>query len=201
MNETTKQPATYPAESPEKWAAVRTAAEEGDTSETAAALQTMELSRRLASLMIVAAAEEMELRQIEAAGQGQAEKFADLGRELAFSSLAQPSGIEDAKELAERQQQLRAERLKAQRAIDAAEHAKSQRRWIALWLPELFGHTPPPHAGYLSNVMVAPKTGAAANALKSDVYAIASWRAAGEHTTDETKRRRYTSFSPLAPKR
>jgi len=147
MNEATKAP-TYPAESVEKWAKVKEAAAAADTSAVQAALEAMNLSRRLAPLMIAAVAEETELAAIEKAGEGMADKLRGIEEQWGFIHASPtPTKIEKMRELAAERQQLAAERLQSQRAIAAAERARGQRQWLHFWIPELFGLPALDHAG------------------------------------------------------
>ena len=164
MNEQTKQP-TYPAESPDGWKKVFAAAEKADTSKVQASLEAMDLPRRLIPLKIAEVAEDAELAAVEKAGEGQAEKLRELQQELGFLIVAKPETVEKAREVAKKSQQLRDACVTAQRAIDAAERARSQRRWLHLWDAPLFGEQEPPHAGHLSMLPMAPKTADAAIAL------------------------------------
>ena len=193
----------YPLESPEAWQAVRTTAEKGDTPAVKAALEAMDLSPRLSKLFVAAVAEERELDATVAAGEGMAEKFVTLGEEIAFLLHRQPKTIEESRKQAEQQQQLRAERLAAERAVAAAKAAGRQRAWLRLWLPELFSEIPPPHAGPLSGLQPSPKTFDAATALGvANFYNLSqdSWRKVGEQQNEDRPKRKYTSFSPLVPK-
>ena len=199
MNEKPALP-IYPSESPEKWLQLRAACEKGDDVAVRAACEGMDLSARLSKLFVVAVAEETELQQIIAAAEGMAEKFVSLGQEFCLLTAIAPTKIEKIREQIEQQQTLRDERLKAQRAVAAAERATSNLRWLELWLPELFGKVPPPHAGHLGNVQPSPKTTDIAQKNGIDAfYSVGSdsWRKIGG---DQTRKRKYTSFSPLAPR-
>jgi hypothetical protein len=199
-NEKPEQPA-YPSESAEKWAKAHKLAEAGDEKKLRDLLTEMDLSPRLCRLFVVAVAEESELAQVEAAGEGMAERFAALGDEMAFASQRQAADLEESRKLRAEQRQLQAERLAAQKAIAAASAAAVQRQWLGLWLPELFGQEPPAHAGFFSSSQPAPKTADAARALGiTDLYAVSPWRKVESTEHTEQKKRQYVSFSPLAPK-
>jgi hypothetical protein len=205
MNEATKAP-TYPAESVEKWAKVKEAAAAADTSAVQAALEAMNLSRRLAPLMIAAVAEETELAAIEKAGEGMADKLRGIEEQWGFIHASPPpTKIEKMRELAAERKQLADERLQAQRAIAAAKTASRQRAWLQFWLAEVFGEDPLDHAGCLSSLMPSPKVFDAMVNLRiaGTVYAIGpdGWRKVNESNEQDRPRRRYASFSPTAPRR
>ena len=70
--------------------------------------------------------------------------------------------------------------------------------------PELFSELPPPSAGPLSGLPTAPKTFDAAVSLKiTGRYCVGpdGWRKISESNEQTERKRKYVSFSPLAPKR
>lgn len=167
-------------------------------------LTAMDLSPRLGKLFTVAVAEEIELSATIAAGEGQDEKVRTLGEEIAFLMQRQAKTLEESRKQAEQKQQLQAGRLAAERAVASAKTASRQRAWLRFWLAELFGEEPPPHAGPLSSLMPSPKVFDAMVNLKigGTAYAIGpdGWRKVNESTETDRPKRRYTSFSPLAPR-
>ena len=203
MNE---QEPIYLSESRELWTAVRAAAEAGDDAKVRDLLAEMDLSPRLAKLFVVGVAEQAELAQVEKAGEGQGERFVALGEELALLGVNVPTKIEKLREQNQQIAQLRAARLAAERAVSAAKIAVRQKLWLENWLAELFGHPTLPHAGVLSALQPSPKVFDVAASLRlgGTIYGVNDngWRKIAENNQQtETKRRRYQSFSPVAPRR
>jgi hypothetical protein len=202
----TNPPPLFLNESPALWLQVRQAAEAGDMLAVQVALEAMDLPRRLGRLMIAAVGEDGELAAIEKAGGGQAERFARLGEELALLGVNVPTKLEKLREQNERMAQLRADRIAAQRADSAGKIAARQKLWLENWLPELFGNSPGVRGGLLSGLQPAPKTFDAmvAAGLAGTEYQVGDrgWRKLNQVGNDRTQpRRRYQSFSPLAPRR
>ena len=160
----------------------------------------MELSRRLAPLMITAVAEEKQLLLIVAAGEGQAELLEQLAAGAAFTRQAKSA--EDLRKIGLEQRQQRDDRVACQKKIQQAEIAGLKVRWLRLWLPELFAEEVPAHGGHMSMLQPADETSGAASKLGVTAWFAVpadSWRRVGQAEDETSKRRKYVSFSPLSP--
>ncbi len=197
------EPKSYPAESPELWKKIHDAAAKDDK-KLRDLLTEADLLPQLAKMFVAAVQEESELAAIEKAGDGMAERFASLGQELALLGATVPTKLEKMREQIEQQQQLRAQRLACERAVDSAKRASSQRQWLLAWLPELFSQSVPKHAGMLSSLQVAEKTANVARGLGvTGLYSVGvdGWRKVGESSEQTERKRKYVSFSPLIKQR
>jgi hypothetical protein len=202
MNETQSTP--YPSESPEKWARLRKLAEAGDEKKTRDALSEMDLSPKLAKLFITAAAEDAELAEIEKAGEAAGPALQEAMTFLrALVNVKEPSSVEEALKRDSERRKYAAQAGAAEQAVSAAAGASGHRRWLRLWLAEQFGETPPTRGGIFGSSQPSPRTVQAAAAVGIEQhYAISPWRKVGQREEDTTQpRRRYTSFSPVAPRK
>jgi hypothetical protein len=191
-------------ESPEAWARLRKHLEAGDWTKCEADLTAMGLSPKLKNLFATAVAEERELGEIEAAGEGMAEKFETLSAKLRYLLTVTPKDISEVEKIGDKISELRIECNSALVARDAARRAQKMRRHLHNWVGELFGLEPinGEHSGHLSGGVLPTKTYAAAVAIKGqrriDLYVANSWRDF-DLPAGETPRRKYSTFAPSNP--
>jgi hypothetical protein len=187
-------------ESPEAWARLRKHLEAGDWTKCEADLTAMGLSPKLKNLFATAVAEERELGEIEAAGEGMAEKFEKLSGKLKFYMAATVKSLDECEKIAAQIKKTQADATLALIACEAAKKAARYRQYFHTWLPGLFGLPPvenPQHSGALSGFAIPPKLFQAGTAIKGqrriNFYEFNSWRDF-DAPAGETPRRKYSTF-------
>jgi len=204
MNEPNKQAPVFSAETPERWQAVHDAAAAGDETGLKNLLVEMELSPRLARAFIAAIAEERELSDIIARREAAQAEVDTIRGAAAFAPPA-PKNAKEAVAIVASQRGAMARAVDCERALSVAAAADRYLRWLHLFLSEFFGKPLPLTAAYLlAGPIESPKTGdelRAAGVSDAALYTPGGWRAVGQQDSQDKPRRRYTSFSPVAPRR
>jgi len=177
-------------------------AQEKDREKVYGLLERLGLARECAALFVTALREERQLAEVQTAGEGCEARCGLISREATDLTHIQPATPEAAVELATRKEALRIEYAENRQKANAAERARSGRRWLRTWLHVLFEGEPRPRSdGALGSFsLLAPATVAIAGRIGvkfDDFYKLDSWRNLRQPDAPPPPRRRFTT-KPLS---